>query len=174
VKTRVRDQAQPLAHPCPCCGGPMFVIETFEAGCQPRHPPTAPLVANGIDTIKHCATAPKDRAPSPTSLYLAYASQRAMTGLGQNEPCHSLRRHGRSTSISGPAGPAVGASGWANRQPSSGHTGDRCRFHRRVARDMPKSPGQGQRRCRRRANDPKTDLTHGPCTRSIACRQGEP
>jgi len=30
---------------------------------------------------------------------------------GQNEPCHSLRRHGRSTSISGPAGPAVGTSG---------------------------------------------------------------
>jgi len=30
---------------------------------------------------------------------------------GQNEPCHALRRHGRSTSISGPAGPAVGTSG---------------------------------------------------------------
>jgi hypothetical protein len=30
--------------------------------------------------------------------------------LGQNEPRHSLRRHGRSTSVSGPAGPAVGAS----------------------------------------------------------------
>src|SRR5882672_727380 len=30
--------------------------------------------------------------------------------LGQNEPCHSLHRHGRSTSVSGPAGPAVGAS----------------------------------------------------------------
>ena len=48
----------------------MFVIETFEAGSQPRHPPTAPLVANRIDTIKRCATAPKDRAPSPTSLFL--------------------------------------------------------------------------------------------------------
>jgi len=33
--------AQPLAQPCPCCGGRMFVIETFEAGCQPRHRPTA-------------------------------------------------------------------------------------------------------------------------------------
>jgi len=29
-----------LAHPCPCCGGRMMVIETFEAGCQPRHAPT--------------------------------------------------------------------------------------------------------------------------------------
>jgi hypothetical protein len=31
--------AQPLAQHCPCCGGSMFVIETFEAGCQPRHRP---------------------------------------------------------------------------------------------------------------------------------------
>ena len=42
--------AQVLPHPCPCCGGRMIVIETFEAGCQPRHRPTAPLVAITIDT----------------------------------------------------------------------------------------------------------------------------
>jgi putative transposase len=41
---------QPLANPCPCCGGRMFVIETFEAGRQPRHRPTAPLSAIRIDT----------------------------------------------------------------------------------------------------------------------------
>jgi hypothetical protein len=29
----------------PCCGGRMILIETFEAGCQPRHAPTF-----GIDT----------------------------------------------------------------------------------------------------------------------------
>ena len=29
-----------LASPCPCCGGRMIVIETFEAGCQPLHAPT--------------------------------------------------------------------------------------------------------------------------------------
>src|SRR5882724_1370706 len=44
------DPAAALAQPCPCCGGRMFVIETFEAGCQPRHRPTAPLVAIRIDT----------------------------------------------------------------------------------------------------------------------------
>jgi hypothetical protein len=33
--------AQRLAQPCPCCGGRMFVIETFDAGCQPRYRPTA-------------------------------------------------------------------------------------------------------------------------------------
>ena len=32
--------AAALASPCPCCGGRMIVIETFEAGCQPRHAPT--------------------------------------------------------------------------------------------------------------------------------------
>ncbi len=30
-----------LAQPCPCCGGPMVVIETFEPGCPPRAPPTS-------------------------------------------------------------------------------------------------------------------------------------
>ena len=38
--------AQVLAQPCPCCGGRMFVIEIFDAGCQPRHRPTA----MGFDT----------------------------------------------------------------------------------------------------------------------------
>jgi hypothetical protein len=42
--------AQALARPCPCCSGRMFIIETFEAGCQPRHRPTAPRVAIRIDT----------------------------------------------------------------------------------------------------------------------------
>ena len=41
---------QVLASPCPCCGGRMIVIETLEAGRQPRHCPTAPLVAIRIDT----------------------------------------------------------------------------------------------------------------------------
>ena len=27
-------------HACPCCGGRMIVIETFEPGCQPRQWPT--------------------------------------------------------------------------------------------------------------------------------------
>ena len=31
---------QPSSYPCPCCGGRMIVIETFERGCTPRHRPT--------------------------------------------------------------------------------------------------------------------------------------
>src|SRR6202044_2170844 len=35
---------EPLDHlpPCPCCGGRMFIIETFERWSQPRAPPPAP------------------------------------------------------------------------------------------------------------------------------------
>ena len=37
------DQPPPLAQPCPCCGGAMIVIETFEPGHAPwRHAPRAP------------------------------------------------------------------------------------------------------------------------------------
>jgi hypothetical protein len=35
--TQPRPRSRP---PCPCCGGRMIVIETFEAGCQPSHAPT--------------------------------------------------------------------------------------------------------------------------------------
>jgi hypothetical protein len=40
-------EPQSLSHPCPCCGGRMIVIETFERGCTPRYRPTAP---NPIDS----------------------------------------------------------------------------------------------------------------------------
>jgi hypothetical protein len=33
------DEPPSLAQPCPCCGGPMIVIETFEPGHAPRAPP---------------------------------------------------------------------------------------------------------------------------------------
>ena len=37
-------------HPCPCCGGRMIIIETFEAGCAPRHRPAASAIAIRVDT----------------------------------------------------------------------------------------------------------------------------
>jgi hypothetical protein len=36
--------------PCPCCGGRMVIIETFERGSTPRHRPSAPIIAIRIDT----------------------------------------------------------------------------------------------------------------------------
>jgi hypothetical protein len=37
-------------HPCPCCGAAMIIIETFEAGCAPRHRPSVVPIAIRIDT----------------------------------------------------------------------------------------------------------------------------
>jgi hypothetical protein len=40
-------EPQTLSHPCPCCGGRMIIIETFERGCTPRFRPS---VHNPIDS----------------------------------------------------------------------------------------------------------------------------
>ncbi len=39
-----------LVHACPCCGGRMITIETFERGSTPRHRPTGQIIAIRIDT----------------------------------------------------------------------------------------------------------------------------
>ena len=42
--------SQELDHPCPHCGSPMVIIETFPAGCRPRHLPSTPVSTNSINT----------------------------------------------------------------------------------------------------------------------------
>jgi hypothetical protein len=37
------DDPPTLAHPCPCCGGRMIIIETFARGCSPRTRPTGAI-----------------------------------------------------------------------------------------------------------------------------------
>jgi hypothetical protein len=37
------DEPRALLHPCPCCGGRMIIIETFERGCSPRSHPASPI-----------------------------------------------------------------------------------------------------------------------------------
>ena len=46
------DTAEPptLSQPCPCCGGRMIIIETFERGSTPRYRPSAPTPLIRIDT----------------------------------------------------------------------------------------------------------------------------
>jgi hypothetical protein len=44
------DEPKSPEHPCPCCGGRMIIIETFERGRAPQYRPTAPTVAIRIDT----------------------------------------------------------------------------------------------------------------------------
>ena len=43
------DEPPARAQPCPCCGGRMIIIETFERGSTPRYRPT-PATAIRIDT----------------------------------------------------------------------------------------------------------------------------
>ena len=43
-------EPQTLSHPCPCCGGRMIVIETFERGSSPRYRPAASPIVIRIDT----------------------------------------------------------------------------------------------------------------------------
>ena len=42
----------PAVHPrpCPCCGGRMLIIETFEGVCRPRSQSTAPGAKPRVDT----------------------------------------------------------------------------------------------------------------------------
>ena len=37
------NEPQTSEHPCPCCGGPMIIIETFQRGCSPQYRPTAAI-----------------------------------------------------------------------------------------------------------------------------------
>jgi Putative transposase len=38
------------SHRCPCCGGRMIIIETFERGSTPRYRPATSVLAIGFDT----------------------------------------------------------------------------------------------------------------------------
>jgi hypothetical protein len=41
------EEAAVFPQPCPCCGGPMIIIETFERGGQPRAPPVGTTAIDG-------------------------------------------------------------------------------------------------------------------------------
>jgi hypothetical protein len=70
---------------------------------------------------------------------------------GQNEPCHSLRRHDRSTSVSGPTGPAVSVSGSGHKRAnqkslSPQHRGDVCDDAGEPKQNMDANDGKKDRR----------------------------
>ena len=44
------DEPHMLPRPCRCCGGRMIIIDTFAAGCQPKHRPAPETAARSIDT----------------------------------------------------------------------------------------------------------------------------
>ena len=50
VETTNGNDPPTLDYPCPCCGGRMIIIETFERGSAPRHRPETPAAPLRIDT----------------------------------------------------------------------------------------------------------------------------
>jgi hypothetical protein len=44
------DEQNPLSHPCPCCGGRMTIIETFQRGASPCYRSTTSTAVIRIDT----------------------------------------------------------------------------------------------------------------------------
>ncbi len=48
--TNCAETNEPLAHPCPCCGGRMIIIEMFQRGCSPRYRPDTSAAMVRIDT----------------------------------------------------------------------------------------------------------------------------
>jgi hypothetical protein len=49
-KPAALDEPRVLARPCPCCGGRMIVIETFERGCEPSYRAATTAGAIRVDT----------------------------------------------------------------------------------------------------------------------------
>ena len=47
---RAADEQKTAKHPCPCCGSPMRIIETFLRGQQPQNYPTPGAPKIRIDT----------------------------------------------------------------------------------------------------------------------------
>ena len=43
-------EPEPHSHRCPCCGGRMVIIETFERGASPRYRPAASPIVIRIDS----------------------------------------------------------------------------------------------------------------------------
>jgi hypothetical protein len=48
--TTKADEAQAPKHACPCCGGRMIIIETFQRSCSPQYRPSASVPAIRRDT----------------------------------------------------------------------------------------------------------------------------
>jgi Putative transposase len=48
--------------PCPCCGGRMVVIEIFQAGCQPQHPPINTCRHMHPQQVRRCGALARSRA----------------------------------------------------------------------------------------------------------------
>jgi hypothetical protein len=92
-----------LCLPCPSCGGCMHIIETFEAGCQPHHRPTAAIridimsarsaSRNRIPRFGHARRLPAGPPLTPQRRSPRHASQNRPLSVWARSPIPTLRRH---------------------------------------------------------------------------------
>ena len=61
------EEPRVLPRPCPCCGGRMIIIETFERGCQPKHRP-APIRQRSGSTLHDILATDPTPQPRPSFL----------------------------------------------------------------------------------------------------------
>jgi len=78
---------KPLSQPCPCCGGRMIIIETFQRGASPRTRPAAVLGSclGWSDTRDPSAVPDHEGAPAPSG-------NRSSAGASQDHQRSVVRR----------------------------------------------------------------------------------
>ena len=97
------DEPKTPEHPCPCCGGRMIIIETFERGCQPRYRP-----ATGANQDRHLMTPspPIDAATTlATSRWLAAGHDQARIRPIDSQPVSSPNLSGTARAARPPPQP---------------------------------------------------------------------
>ena len=77
------NEPKPLAHPCPCCGGRMIIIETFQRGSSPRYRPAA---SHRRDQDRHIMIKIEVRGDIPVLHFCFAGSRPAMTMLAVAPP----------------------------------------------------------------------------------------
>jgi hypothetical protein len=80
-------------HPCPCCGGRMIIIETFEAGSTPRHRPTASASAA---RLRHDAVCTSITRPGYSAVLLVDGRQRRCSPEVSIRPMQQTSKNLRS------------------------------------------------------------------------------
>ena len=93
------DEPRMLPRPCPCCGGRMIIIETFERGCEPKHRPTPAPARDQDRHIMRPSPPINDRSDERHSGRLSAGSAHARigrAGLATNRADQSCRATRRS------------------------------------------------------------------------------
>jgi hypothetical protein len=76
------DQPRMLPRPCPCCGGRMFIIETFARGCEPKHRPTRAAATISLVETHADGQVNEISVRSGDFAWLPGAASRSLTNVG--------------------------------------------------------------------------------------------